>query len=78
MAEKTRVTLAESDKLDKLTDMVKSKQKSGEKITAPWVKKTLDSCGYDASENVCREIRSRVLGSTSVVRTKKSGNYGPA
>lgn len=75
MVAKIRITMKEAN-LEKLSKLAKAKIKEGVKITTPWVKNTLDSCGYDASESVCVEIRKSLADTHTVVRTKKSGNYG--
>jgi len=75
MAKTTRITMKEAD-LDKLEKLVRAQVREGTRVTMPWVKSTLVSCGYDASETICTELRNRVVNSKSVVRTKQSGNYG--
>lgn len=62
--------------LDKLEKLVRAKVKDGVKVTGPWVKSALDSCGFLASETICSELRNRLVNTKALVRTKSSGNYG--
>ena len=76
MAEKTKLTMKDAN-IEKLATLAKAKIQENVKVTMPWVKKTLEECGFIASESICTEVRNRLLSSPPVaVRMKSSGNYG--